>query len=300
MYGPDSKFSFARRALSGRVPRYAALTVACVVLGACGHLGPPLEQAAAAPGVPGVDEILSSIAANDRQLDGFRAAGTFSLESPERPGVDRFGQSTVLFRKPGNLHVVGRKLAFPTPLFRLTCVGEEYLIEFPTEKQYHYEVKAKRFGSVPFPVSPSDVVREMFFSEDWDALGTRHVRLVSYDAGTRTAQLEVMDSGLRRRVRRRLEVTGVPWVVTRSALLDKSGNTIAVTSKSGYRDVDGVRFPARVEAEFPGENTRMTLDLRSVKLNPPFARADFDIEEIKRRLDEIGHQAVSAEETRQP
>jgi len=297
------RFALPPRCRTGAHNRAAlpcGLAAVCLVCFGCTHLGPRLEQTVPHPGAPTLAEVLADLAANDRQLNSFRATGAFTLVSPERPGADRFGQSTVTFRRPGDLNVVGRKLALPKPLFRLTCVGNEYLIEFPTEKQYYHELEGAEFESVPFPVSPSDVVREMFFPEDWEKLTPRHVRMVRYDDGTRTAAIEVLESILRKRVRRRVEVTGTPWVVTKSELLDKQGDIVAVTQKSDYRDIEGLRFPAMVDAEFPGEKTRMSFNLRSVTLNPQINPGDFNIDALKQRLESLGHEAVEYDHEQQP
>jgi len=277
----------------GQLRKACAIVVLCAAYSGCVHLGHRLEQIALPPGAPEVGEILANLAANDQALQNFQATGTFTLISPERPGVDRFRQSTVTFRKPTDLYVVGRKVALPKPLFRLTCVGTEYLIEFPTEKEYYYQLKGERFDSVPFSVSPSDVAREMFFPESWAELTPKRVRMTAFNEALRTATLEILEPGFPRWwVRRRITVKGAPWVVIQSKRFDKYGNLIAVTTKTNYREPLGVRFPAVVDAEFPGEGTQMTFDMRTIKPNVDLDDSVFDIDAIKSKLGRLGHKPV--------
>jgi hypothetical protein len=271
----------------------AAVISLLLLGGGCIHLGTPIERIDLPPGTPRVEDILADLAANDAKLEGFRAAGTFSLVSPDRPGMDRFRQSSIMFRRPSDLHVVGRKLALPTPLFRLTCVGSEFLIEFPTEKQYYYRIEGDRFESVPFSVSPSDVADEMFFPEPWSELPPKHVRITGYDETQQTVTIEILESGfVRTWVRRRLTVQGLPWVVILSKRLDKQGNLIAVTEKSDYHELDGIRFPAKIDVDFPLEKTKMSFDMRNIQPNVPLDDEVFDIKAIHDRVQTLGHESV--------
>ena len=39
---------------------------------------------------------------------------------------------------------------------RLTAVGSEFLMEFPTEKEYYYRFEGEQVAAVEFSVSPVD------------------------------------------------------------------------------------------------------------------------------------------------
>ena len=75
--------------------------------------------------------------------------------------------------------------------------------------------------------------------------------ITDYDPGKQTATLEIFTSGLRKRPHRRLFVEGTPWVVRRSELLARDGSVLAVTTKDEYHEMEGIRFPTRVESTFP-------------------------------------------------
>lgn len=264
------------------------LVAFCILLPACAGLGHRLERAAAPEGAPDIKKVLRDLAANDAAcgdagaaIRNFRAAGTFTLECPEVEGIQRFTSGMIAFRTPADLCVVGR-VRLGAIAFRLTCVGREFLVEFPTErdpeKRYYYQLQGEKFESVPFSVSPSDVAREMFLPESWSALKPKEVRITAYDARVQAAcgdaEAATIEIGPTGHPRRRLVVvplahdSGTPqWVVARSELLDDAGRTIALTTKGDYREVDGFRFPSRIEVQFPGENARMTFEMRNIKIN---------------------------------
>ncbi len=244
---------------------FAAMLVALV--SGCAGLGQQLHHAPLPPGTPKVDAIVDDLAANDAQIHNFRAAGTFTIESPDLKAVEKFPQGMIAYRKPDELYVQG-KLLIGIPAFRLTCVGSEFLIEFPTKRdpdeRYFYRFEGEKLESIPFSVSPADVAKEMFAPVDWLTYDRDRVRIVQYDPDAQTAVLEL---GRRRHPERRLTVRGLPWVVIRNERLDDTGAVIADTTLDDYHEVDGVRFPASVDARFPSEATRMTFEMRNIRIN---------------------------------
>lgn len=248
----------------------AALTLAAVLLtlaSGCAGLGQQLHHAPLPPGAPEVDTIIDDLATNDRPIQNFRAAGTFTIESPDLKAVEKFYHGMIAYRKPGELHVQGSlKIGFTA--FRLVSVGSEFLIEFPGKRdpaeRYFYRLEGEKLESIPFSVSPAVVAKEMFTPVDWLTYDRNRVRMVAYDPDAQTAVLEL---GRRRHPERCLTVRGIPWVVIRNERLDDSGAVIADTTLDDYHEVDGVWFPAFVDAWFPSEATRMTFEMRNIRIN---------------------------------
>lgn len=218
---------------------------------------------------PDVDVILKDLADNDAKVVNFRAAAHFTLQSPEVEGIQKFRSgSYIAYRRPSDLCVVGR-LRTGNVAFQLTCVGDEFLVEFPMErdpeKRYYYQFGGEQFESVPFSVSPSDVARELFFPEEWAKLGRREARIIGYEQGVAT-----MTVGSRRHPRRVLDVGQLEdghWVVLKSELLDDDGGIVALTTRNTYHEVDGYRFPTAVDVEFPGEQARISFELQNIRIN---------------------------------
>jgi hypothetical protein len=214
-----------------------------------------------------VGAILDDLAVNDGRIQNFRAAGTFTVESPDLEAIEKFPTGTIAYQKPDRLFVEGR-LQVGMIAFRLVSVGTEFLIEFPgkrnPDERYFYRLEGEKLESVPFSVSPSDVAKEMFTPVDWLSYDRDRVRMVSYDSDTQNAVLEV---GPRRHPERRLTIHGMPWVIVRNERLDETGEVIADTALRDYHEIDGIRFPAYVEAWFPGEHTRMTFEMRNIRIN---------------------------------
>jgi len=250
----------------------------------CTRLGKPLQRVVLPPGAPEAAAILEDLAANDAAIKNFKAKGSMSLSSPDFAGVKTCDDGLVAFRRPADLCVIGKKLIVGVTVFRLTCVGSEFLIEFPAtpEEEPYYRVEGEHFASVPFSVAPSDIVREMFLPEDWQHMKLKDFRLVSYDQARQEAELEI---GPKRAPQRRILVKGPPWRVVRSERVDRDGAVLAVTLMDGHRDIDGVQFPAQIDASFPSEQTRMTLDMRKIWTNTGLDNALFD---VKARAREAG------------
>lgn len=249
------------------IPMRFLVIVAIAIVSGCAGLGRQVHHAPLPPGSPDAHDIIEALSANDASMENFRAAGTFTLESPKLEAVERFPTGTIAFRKPGELYVEGR-LVVGIIAFRLVSVGSEFLIEFPrkrdAEERYFYRLEGETLESVPFSVSPADVAREMFTPPDWFSYDQDQIRVVGYDEGTQTATLEL---GPRRRPERRLVVRGQPWVIVQSQRLGTDGSIIADTTLGDYHEIDGVRFPASVDARFPGEQTRMTFEMRNIRIN---------------------------------
>jgi len=259
--------------------------IAALALSGCVRLGDPLNHELLPPGAPTVADILTSLAENEAAVASFRATGTVVLQSPELESTQISRESTILYRNPLDLHVVGRK--YGTRFVELTCSGESFLIQFPTERQFYYRPAGERLQTV----SSSEMAREMFQPESWRHIPPARVRVLAYDAAAQTVDLVILD----RRggaPRRWLRLQGSPWVVLENRLLDADGRELAVTAKSDYYVKDGVRFPGKVESVFPGEDARMSFSLRKMDLNPPVEDGVFDLKRQVRDLERRGFEQV--------
>lgn len=260
----------------------AAAMLLCVLLPGCAHLGQGLQRTPLPPGAPPIEEILDDLATNDGAIQNFKATGTFTLVSPDLAAVQRFRHSTIEFRRPADLFVEGRKY-LGSVVFRMRCVGSEFLIEFPASRdEPYYSLEGEEFKSVPGRrVTPAEIAREMFLPEPWGELKPGKVRMTEYDVMNQTAVLEI---GPKRAPRRRVVVQGAPWVVVRSERFDRRGNLVAVTARGDYRELEGVRFPPTIEAQFPGEQSSMKLKMRQIWPNTSLDEAHFDISARARAL----------------
>ena len=160
-------------------------------------------------------------------------------------------------------------------------------MEFPTSAEdSFYQLEGDDYEDVPFSVSPSEIAREMFLPEAWLELPRREVRLLQFDEVGRHARLEI---GPRNQPRRRVDVALVgenppAWVVVRNIRLDENGVQLSVTTLSDYEEIDQIRFPGRIDAYFPTEDTRMTFTMRNIRPNYLLTDADFNLEGRAREL----------------
>ncbi|MCC6144100.1 MAG: hypothetical protein IT368_09860 [Candidatus Hydrogenedentes bacterium] len=248
------------------------LSLLCLIAAAgCVTTRGPVKPAALPEGAPEAAEILLALAQNDGQIQNFKGTGTLILESPEFAATQVLRQSAITYAVPDFLAISGRKHG--TLVFDLTSAGDAFLIELPTERDYYYRIEGEQFKEVPFSVAPGEIAREMFLPRLWQAVGNTAV-LADWQPATQTAVL-LIDSG--QFPVRRVQVTGPPWVVTRSELLNEAGEIIAVTTREDYRDIAGVRFPGKVVAAFPGEQAMMSLAFRDIAINVSLDESTFDV-----------------------
>lgn len=229
---------------------------------------------------PKLSNILDDLNINAEELQTFKGGGSILLESPNFDGRRTF-PSRIFFRRPADLYVHGRHRLSGTMLFRMLCVNEEFVMEFPKNKdESYYQVEGEEFEDVPYSVSPSDIAREMFLSEDWGSLKRRHVRMLEWNSDSGIALLEI---GPKNSPRRRAKVALTAsepnrWVVVSNELLNENtGEQIALTLLKDYTLNEGIYFPAVVDATYPTEDTRMKLTLRDIDVNIPIDSERFDI-----------------------
>lgn len=263
--------------------RWMALSAGLIlVFGAgCRMAGRDFERRTLPPGTPAVETVLADLAANEAGIQNFRGPCSFTLESPKLAATQVLQKSTVYFRRPTDLCVVGRK--YGSTVVRLTCVGPEFLVEIPPENEYYYRLEGERVESVDFSVSPADIAHEMFMPETWGTLDAGCARVSDFDPASQRITLEILDAR-KKNVLRVVTVSGPPWVVVRNERYDADERLIAVTESGDYRDIDGVYMPTWVEAMFPLENTRMRLDFRQIRPNTEIEAAYFDIAGRAREL----------------
>ncbi len=272
---------------------FCVSAVACGLAG-CAHLGEAMGERELPPGAPPVQDILDGLAANDAAIASFRATGKFTLKAAELDTIYLLPVSSIYFRRPADLYVVGRKHGVTA--VRLLCVGEKFLIEFPTEKEYYHRETGERFSSVAEAVSPIDIVEEMFLPESWAELRPECVAMTDFDATAGEAVLEVYEKPGAPSPVRRLWVRGSPWVVVRNERLGEDGLAVAVTEKLEYHVLEGLRFPTIVDSQFPGEAAWMRFEMRKITLNEEISDEQFDLAGRVAELRRRGHAAITPEE----
>ena len=278
-----------------RFPRCGLLLPAiCLCVAGCTRIGVRVERAPLPPGAPTAEAILTSLAENEAAIRSFTATGKVIVQIPELESTQLLHGSTVYYRSPTDLHVVGRKHG--KTVVRLTCVGPAFLLEVPTEKSYYYRPAGERFDTV----SSVDIARETFRPEHWRGLPPRRVRMLAYDEGAQTATLEILSKGLHKRPHRRLVVSGAPWVVLENQLLDEDGHVVAFTTKAEYHQQGDIRYPREVFSAFPGENAQLRFTIRTITLNEALDEGFFRLEDRVRALQDKGYTVLERPPRRSP
>ena len=229
----------------------------------CARLGSPFRQHTLPAAAPSVEDVVDDLARNDGAIAGFRASGTFIFESPEV--TRRRFQGRVIFQRPHDLSLRGNHPVLGTRIFDMECRGDAWVIDIPSENQRFEGQGATTFeGLEGVSVTPFDIAREVFLQEEWGALAPEQVEMLRYSPRSHSAVLLIeRPDGFRRRV----EVTGVPWVVVRSSLYTPDGDLIAEVERGDYREVEGFRVATRVTSTFPLTDARLEFRLRSIDID---------------------------------
>lgn len=287
---PQRQCNMSRPAAAFRPWVAAILFIAAVVPLGCVSLGNRVGRAQLPAGAPKAGAVLADLAQNDEKIRTFRGAGTFTIESPDLEAIERF-RGSIRFRRPADLYVQGNQRLTNIPIFKLTSVGQEFLMEFPGRRdQNFYQIQGAQFEDVPFSVSPSDIAKEMFLPERWGELSKRDVRIAEYVPETHSAVMQVGPSDHPRRIVElvRVDADQPRWVMKRDQRLSEDGRVLAETTLNDYHEIDGALFPAYIDAQFPTELTRMTFELRNVRINTEIAEKYFNVRERARELNLAG------------
>ena len=252
----------------------------------CVRLGNRLETIPLPPGAPDKIELVKGLAENETAMTSFRATGTVVIKIPEVESTQISRESTLHFRYPNNLYVIGRQ--YGTRIIELTYTDDAFLLEFPTRREYCLRLTAEEFNTL----TSADIVREMFTPESWQTLQEDLIRITFYDEASQTATVELWVRDPKLRLKRTLLVQGAPWVILESQLCDKGGNIIAHTTNSFFQEEDGIRYPTQIETQFPGEKAWMRFTMRRVDVNVPIEDTAFDISGKADKLEYRGFQRV--------
>lgn len=244
-----------------------------IILAGCVHLGVAYAPEKAIEGTPDMETVLDGLAANDTLVDSFEAKGKIILRS-EVEADQLLPQATIAFQRPDKLYAKGVH-RIGAQAFEIVGNGENFYIGLRNHEPY-YGTEGQRIEGIPFAISPADVAREMFLPEDWSAIDANAVHVEAIEK-TETATFATFTLGPKRRPYRRVVVSGPPWIVERTERLDKQGRPVAITYRSDYRIIDGVRFPSTIEAVFPTEAARVRFELRDIKMNAELDEHLFDV-----------------------
>lgn len=267
--------------------RLGMLLITLIAAGCAGNRGKQIETfiPEGVP-VPTINDTLADLEANDRAIRSFRCSGTTLLESPNFDARRKF-RAVLRFQRPHRLYVEGRDRLANITVFRLISLEEEFLMEFPRNKdESFYQLEGEEFEDVPFSVSPAVIVKEMFLPEEWAEVKRRQLHLIDYIEDEHRLIAEIRYG---RKLHRRVEMQQVDpesprWVITRHVRFDEYGNILAITELDDFSKVEDALFPGRVDAYFPTEDTRMTFTMRNIELN---AEIEDDVYDIRTRALEL-------------
>lgn len=260
--------------------------ISLLALPSCARLGTPFRITSLPEGAPQPLEIIANLADNEKRLTSFRASGSIYVQIPEIEAIQVSRESTLTYQAPRKLNVIGRRYGMRG--LELTYVHDSFLIEFPLRREFYFRTGGAAFETI----SSADIVREMFSPEQWDTLKGLEIRMISYEPDTQIAGLELWTMGQPPRLKRKMQVQGVPWIILEHTLFARDGSVLAQTIKRNYHEQNGIFYPTEIECSFPGEGAWMRFIMRRVDINVAIDEAIFDLEKRAKWLADEGFTPV--------
>jgi|GEM_PF-6113807 len=239
--------------------RKTIVALSCALLMGCSYLQrrpivvPPYREG-------DVERALEALAARQHSPDNFKARVTFIIDSPDLEKRQKF-RGNVAVEMPDRLRLVSTG-AFGRKVFDLVSVGKSFLLYFPSEQKVFFEREGLAVESLPFSVSPSDIVKELFGPEDWGSIDPADVRLLS--PGGRRLVIALYSGGM---LKRKLWIERPQWLLVRDELYAEDGTLRAVTVLDRYRRVEETWMPTRLGADYPLHETYMVMNLGRIEIN---------------------------------
>jgi outer membrane lipoprotein-sorting protein len=207
-----------------------------------------------------IERAVETLGTRQTNLENFKARVTFIIDSPDLEKQQKF-RGNVAVEMPDRLRLVSTG-AFGRKLFDLVSVGKSFLLHFPSEQKVFFEKEGMPVESLPFSVSPSDIVKELFGPEDWGNVDLANVRVLS--PGGRRLVVALYSGGV---LKRKLWIQRPEWLLVRDELYAEDGTLRAVTVLDRYRRIQETWMPTRFEAQYPLHETYMVMNLGRIEIN---------------------------------
>lgn len=276
---------------NGPVSAVLLATLLCLVGSGCVRLGSSIQHPDPPANRTSVATILNALAENQR-FDAFRATGTFILDTPNWEAIQTLPLSHIAFRRPGDFYITGRKHA--TKVVLLAGTEEALLMELPRRKEFYFvDNNDERSGT-----SYLELARDLFFfglPSNITERNTIRVQDKELAQGYRVI-LETKSNVLKNKYRWRIEVTGLPWVITKRDLISEDGTVIATTRFDEYRIEEGVLFPKSMTATLPSQNASMRFEMKKINVAPELDESRFALRERMEMLEEGGYRRADLNE----
>jgi hypothetical protein len=238
-------------------PRVWRAIAILVLATGCTRFRPP------APGrFPGSDRALirgfiKHVVDRESSVHNMRARTKFTIDSPD---LDRSVtlRGFVAFAAPDKLRVQGHAV-FGIDACDLISVGPTFYLHIPSQDKVFYEQNGVAVDGMPFSVSPSDIVQEMFGPFSANKVRAKHVRVL--DRGDDESVFECTVGSTRH-----VAVVDNLWRVLRRVRYDNDKLTSSATM-TDYEETDGILFPHNIELIYPARNTSLTMELSGIQIN---------------------------------
>jgi outer membrane lipoprotein-sorting protein len=269
--------------------RFAAiLTLLTVVIGGWDctvkrtiRVTPP--PALAPPKQASVAELVKDVDAWSQDISTLTAAVEFKPTTGSvYTGVIKEYQNVrgfILMKKPAMIRIIGQAPVVKTEIFDMVSDGREFRVSIPSKNKFivgknNYKRSAKQPLENLRPahileallIPPIDETKEKFFKEEIHSVTGQYYYVLNIVKPNGPGELSL---------RRKVWFDRADLSTTRLQLYGAGGTLLEDVNYAGYRDYQGIRYPAEITLNRPEEGYTLTITMEKATFNQPIPPEKF-------------------------
>ena len=199
----------------------------------------------------------------------------------------------ILLKKPAMIRIIGQAPVVKTEIFDMVSDGQQFRVSIPPKNKFivgnnNTEGSAKQPLENLRPahildallVPPIDAANEKFFIEESHALTGQYFYILNIVEPNGAGELSL---------KRRVWFDRSNLSISRLQLYGHAGKLLEDIDYAGYRDFQGIRYPAEITLNRPEEGYALTITLQKATFNQPIPADKFVLKQPpKSTLVELG------------
>jgi outer membrane lipoprotein-sorting protein len=185
----------------------------------------------------------------------------------------------ILMKKPDMIRIIGQAPVVNTEIFDMASDGREFRVSIPPKNKFivgknSYQGSAKQPLENLRPVHildallipPIDETKEKFFEEETHTVTGQYFYVLNIVEPNATGELTL---------KRKVWFDRADLNITRLQLYGTGGALVEDVNYAGYRDYQGIRYPAEITLNRPEEGYTLTVTMEKATFNQPIAPENF-------------------------
>ena len=185
----------------------------------------------------------------------------------------------ILMKKPDMIRIIGQAPVVKTEIFDMVSDGREFRVSIPPKNRFivgknDYQGSAKQPLENLRPVHILDALlipainetKEKFFEEETHTVTGQYFYVLNIVEPNATGELNL---------KRKVWFDRADLNITRLQLYGTGGALVEDVNYAGYRDYQGIRYPAEITLNRPEEGYTLTVTMEKATFNQPIPQEKF-------------------------